>query len=110
MTNTGSVSLHSLQLDLFPLESDLLSLEYGNESGGLVEAGNIEGTPSGMVETTSRALRKLQDVVGPIQRIQSLGIWGEEVLTKLLNETVDERYANEAENGGGEAVYDENDE
>ena len=95
----NSVSIHSLQLDLFPLASDLISLEYDD---CLRECGNVDGTPSSMVETTSRALRKLQDVVGRIPRIQSLGIWGEDVLTKLLNDTVDERYANENENERGD--------
>jgi len=89
---SSSVSVCSLQLDLFPLETDLISLECED---ALKEAGNVGGTPSAMIETTSRALRKLQDVVGRIPRIQSLGIWGEEVLTRLLNDTVDERYTDE---------------
>ncbi|VEU39407.1 unnamed protein product [Pseudo-nitzschia multistriata] len=101
---SSSVSVCSLQLDLFPLETDLISLEYEDT---LKEAGNVGGTPSGMIETTSRALRKLQDAVGRIPRIQSLGIWGEEVLAKLLNETVDERYADEKEENGEEKISED---
>jgi len=97
--NTKSVSVSNLQLDLFPLETDLISLECED---ALRDAGNVGGMPSGMIETTSRALRKLQDVVGRIPRIQSLGVWGEEVLSKLLNETVDERYADENQDDAGE--------
>jgi hypothetical protein len=95
---SSSVSVVGLQLDLFPLASDLLSLEYED---GLREAGNVGGIPSGMIETTSRALSKLQDVVGRIPRIQSLGIWGEDVLDKLLNETVDDYWAARREENGG---------
>ena len=91
-STTGDVSVTSIQLDVFPLESDVLSLEYEE---GLKEAGNVGGTPSGMIETTARALSKLQDVVGTIPRIQSLGTWGEDVLEKLLNDTVDEYWANQ---------------
>jgi hypothetical protein len=88
--SSNCVSVVSLQLDLFPLGADLLSLEYED---GIRASGSVGGTPSGMIETASRALSKLQDVVGTIPRIQSLGNWGEDVLEKLLNETVDDYWA-----------------
>ena len=93
------VSVVGLQLDLFPLESDVLSLEYEE---GVLDAGNVGGCPSEMVETTARALAKLQDVVGRIPRIQSLGSWGEDVLAKLLNNSVDEYWAGQKLNESGE--------
>ncbi len=86
----SDVSVCSLQLDVFPMESDVLSLEYEE---GLKDAGNVGGCPSTLIETTARALSKLQDVVGTIPRIQSLGTWGEDVLEKLLNTTVDDYWA-----------------
>jgi len=89
-TQSSDVSVCSLQLDVFPMESDVLSLEYEE---GLKDAGNVGGCPSIMIETTARALSKLQDVVGTIPRIQSLGTWGEDVLEKLLNTTVDDYWA-----------------
>ena len=93
------VSVIGLQLDLFPLESDVLSLEYEE---GVLDAGSVGGCPSEMVETTARALAKLQDVVGRIPRIQSLGSWGEDVLAKLLNNSVDEYWAGQKLNESGE--------
>jgi vacuolar protein sorting-associated protein 33A len=80
------ISIHSLQLDLFPLETDVISLEYENAFRDDV----IEETPSFLISTCARSIQKLQDIVGPIQRIQSYGPMAEEILIKLLNNTVDE--------------------
>jgi vacuolar protein sorting-associated protein 33A len=84
-----NVSLYRLQLDVFPLETDLLSLEYDN---ALKEA-IVEGTPSPLITTVARSILKLQDIVGKIPRIQSYGPLGEEVVRKFLNLTVDEYLA-----------------
>jgi hypothetical protein len=102
-TSSNCVSVTSLQLDLFPLGADLLSLEYED---GIRASGSVGGTPSGMIETASRALSKLQDVVGPIPRIQSLGHWGEDVLEKLLNETVDDYWAARREDNSEDTATD----
>lgn len=83
------VSVHRLQLDLFPLETDVFSLEYDD---ALLEA-DVEGTPSTLISTVARSILKLQDVVGPIPRIQSLGNLGEEVVKKVMNLQVDEYLA-----------------
>lgn len=88
------VQIKSLQLDLFPLEADILSMEY---PAALAEA-TLEGTPSTLIATCARTLLKLQDVVGPIPRIQSLGTLGEEVLTKLCSDAVQE-YLNSGSSG-----------
>ena len=65
------------------------------------EREGCEGTPSNMISTCARAILKLQDIVGPIPRIQSLGRCGEDVLQKVLNQTVDEYLAREEEELGG---------
>jgi hypothetical protein len=83
-----NVSITKLQLDLFPLESDVLSLEFGQ---ALKE--EVEGTPSTLISTIVRSMLKLQDVVGKIPRIQSFGNLGEEVLRKFMNQSVDEYLA-----------------
>ena len=94
----SKVSIHSLQLDLFPLEHDIISMEYDD---AMREREGCEGTPSNMISTCARAILKLQDIVGAIPRIQSLGRCGEDVLQKVLNQTVDEYLAREEEELGG---------
>jgi vacuolar protein sorting-associated protein 33A len=84
----NNISIANLQLDLFPLESDVISLEI---PASLKE--EVEGTPSTLIQTCARSILKLQDVVGKIPRIQSLGNLGEEVLKKFLNMSVDEYLA-----------------
>jgi hypothetical protein len=92
MTAAPNVTISGLQLDLFPLESDVISLEFGE---CLKE--EVEGTPSTLISTSVRALLKLQDVVGKIPRIQSIGNLGEEVVRKFLNQSVDEYLAGSEE-------------
>jgi len=100
-SQSNNVSVHRLQLDIFPLETDVLSLEIPD---ALREA-DVEGTPSNLLTTTARALLKLQDVVGRIPRIQALGPVGEEVVRKMLNMTIDEYMdAQEANNDSGAAT------
>jgi hypothetical protein len=85
-----SISIEALQLDLlFPIESDVVSLEYDH----VLKEEGMEGTPSQLISTCARSLLKLQDICGKIPRIQSLGRLGEEVLQKLLNQSVDEYLA-----------------
>lgn len=93
MAAAPNVSIHRLQLDIFPLETDVLSLEYDDA----MREAEVEGTPSTLVTTVARSIMKLQDVVGPIPRIQSLGPLGEDVVRKLLNITVDEYLASNQE-------------
>jgi hypothetical protein len=78
------VTISSLQLDLFPLESDVLSLEYHR-----IQTPDMP--PSEYVTTCARALLKVQDVIGKIPRIQSMASGGEEVLQKLLAMTVEDQ-------------------
>ena len=88
LAQSDSVSVVNLQLDLFPLDTDVISLELAHS---LKE--EVEGTPSTLITTCARSILKLQDVVGPIPRIQALGNLGEEVLKKCLNLSVDEYLA-----------------
>ena len=81
-----NVTIRGLQLDIFPLETDVYSLEYEHAT----KEAEVEGIPSTLVGTVARSILKLQDVVGTIPRIQSLGPLGEDVVRKLLSLTVDE--------------------
>jgi hypothetical protein len=89
LTAAPNVSVQRLQLDIFPLETDVLSLEYEDAAREV----DVEGTPSTLITTVARSILKLQDVVGKIPRIQAFGPMGEEVVRKLLNLTVDEYLA-----------------
>ena len=88
-TSAASVTVHSLSLDLFPLESDVLSMEFPDAFREL----HIEGTPSTIITYIARSLLKLQDIVGTIPRIQSYGVASEQVVRKALDMTVEEYYA-----------------
>jgi hypothetical protein len=81
-----NVTITSLQLDLFPIETDVYSLEY--ESA--VRDDLVEGTPSTLITICARALLKLQDITGKIPRIQSIGTMSEKVLDRFLNQSVGE--------------------
>jgi hypothetical protein len=78
------VSIVSLQMDLFPFESDVLSLEYHSIQ-------TPDTPPSEYTTTCARALLKIQDVIGKVPRIQSIASGGEEVLQKLLAMTVEDQ-------------------
>lgn len=81
-----NVSITSLQLDLFPIETDVYSLEYDPA----VRDDLVESTPSTLVMTCARALLKFQDITGKIPRIQTVGTMSEKVLDRFLNQSVDE--------------------
>lgn len=87
--NKGGLAIHakqsSLQLDLFPLESDVWSLEHP-----LAMREVLEGTPSSLIGVCARTLLKVQDLTGPMPRMQALGPLAEDVLQKTLHVAVDE--------------------
>lgn len=87
--DTDNVSVHKMQLDILPLETDVLSLEYGEALKDIF----VHGTPSSLITTVARSILKLQDIVGKIPRIQAFGPVGDEIVRKLLNMTVDEYLA-----------------
>jgi len=78
-------TMSALQLDLFPLESDVWSMEHP-----LVLRDILEGTPSSLIAACARTLLKVQDLTGPFPRIQALGPLAEDVLQKTLHVAVDE--------------------
>jgi vacuolar protein sorting-associated protein 33A len=87
-----NVTIHRLQADIFPLESDLLSLEYPDA----MKECEVEGTPSSLISTMARSLLKIQDIVGTIPRLQSLGPLGEEVVKKMMTMRLEEHLAGQA--------------
>jgi vacuolar protein sorting-associated protein 33A len=87
------ISIHALPLQVFPLETDVLSLEYE----GAWRQAELEGRPSAVVTAVARALLHMQQGVGPIPRIQSYGPLAEDVLRKLLSLTVDDYLAVKSE-------------
>jgi len=86
MTSAPNVSIHRLQLDVFPLENDVLSLEYPDA----MKETEVDGIPSSLITTVARSLLKIQDVVGRIPRVQALGVLGEEVVKKMMTLTLEE--------------------
>ena len=86
MTSAPNVSIHRLQLNVFPLENDVLSLEYPDA----MKETDVEGTPSSLITTVARSLLTIQDVVGRIPRVQVLGTLGEEVVKKMMTLTLEE--------------------
>eukprot|EP00560_Eucampia_antarctica_P003801 CAMPEP_0197835632 /NCGR_PEP_ID=MMETSP1437-20131217/26434_1 /TAXON_ID=49252 ORGANISM="Eucampia antarctica, Strain CCMP1452" /NCGR_SAMPLE_ID=MMETSP1437 /ASSEMBLY_ACC=CAM_ASM_001096 /LENGTH=771 /DNA_ID=CAMNT_0043441225 /DNA_START=8 /DNA_END=2323 /DNA_ORIENTATION=+ len=103
-----TVSLHSLPIDLIPLDTDIISLEMTN----IIKDSDIQGCPSESVSTIAQSLIKIQDISGVVPRVQSLGPLGEAVLTKMMNIRLDEYdYHNEdkknnntAANGGSDTT------
>jgi vacuolar protein sorting-associated protein 33A len=85
-TSTHPVTIHSLSLDLFPVEPDVLSMEFPDTFREL----HVEGTPSTMITYIARSLLKLQDIVGTIPRVQSYGVASEQIVRKMFDITVDE--------------------
>lgn len=88
--STKKVSVHSLQLDLFPIEPDVLSMEFLDAFREL----HMEGTPSTVIADVARSILKLQDIVGTIPRMQAYGVAAEQVLRKTLDLAVEEHLAN----------------
>ncbi|GKY93695.1 hypothetical protein MPSEU_000336700 [Mayamaea pseudoterrestris] len=93
ISSMPNVSIHRLQCNyLFPIETDIYSSEYKD---ALWESA-VQGTPSFLITHVAKSLMQLQQVVGPIPRIQSYGPMAEEVLRKLLNLTVDDYFTQSA--------------
>jgi vacuolar protein sorting-associated protein 33A len=106
-THLGNLAtMSALQLDLFPLESDVWSLEHP-----LVLRDILEGTPSSLIGACARTMLKIQDLTGPFPRIQALGPLAEDVLQKTLHVAVGEFLQQEEydyhnnDGGGGNATH-----
>jgi vacuolar protein sorting-associated protein 33A len=90
----ASVSIHKLQLDIFPLEPDVLSLESYTAAMKEME---VDGISSMLITTVAWSLLKIQDVVGMIPGVQSLGPMGEEVVHKMFSLHLKEHLASSSE-------------
>ncbi len=99
-TTLQNVSIHKLQLDLFPIEQNVLSLEYPSA----LKETDVDRIPSTCITTIARSLAKIQDVVGTIPRVQSLGPLGEEVVKKMMNMRFEEYLSSSNNNKEEEAV------
>mmetsp|Transcript_8310 Transcript_8310/g.12798 ORF Transcript_8310/g.12798 Transcript_8310/m.12798 type:complete len:676 (+) Transcript_8310:90-2117(+) len=104
LSNSGisslpNVTIHRLQADLFPLESDLFSLECRDA----FKEAEVEGTPSSIITSIARSLLKIQDIVGIIPRVQALGPLGEQVVQKMLAMRQEEHLAGESSPDDGPA-------
>jgi hypothetical protein len=99
-TTLQNVSIHKLQLDLFPIEQNVLSLEYPSA----LKETDVDRIPSTCITTIARSLAKIQDVVGTIPRVQSLGPLGEEVVKKMMNMRFEEYLSSSNNHKEEEAV------
>jgi vacuolar protein sorting-associated protein 33A len=98
ISSMPNVSVHRLHCNyLFPIDTDIYSSEYKD---ALWESA-VQGTPSFIINHVAKSILQLQQVVGPIPRIQSYGPMGEEILRKLFNLTVDD-YFFQSSQGGSE--------
>jgi len=88
-SSTKNVVVTQLQLDLFSLEPDVVSMEFPDALREI----EVEHTPSNVVTDCARSLLKLQDIVGRIPRIQAYGKAAELVLKKTLDLSVQEYLA-----------------
>jgi Sec1 family len=95
LLSTASVTIHKFQLDIFPLEPDVLSLEYTDA----MKETEVDGIPSTLITTVARSLLKIQDVVGTIPRVQALGPMGEEVVRKMFSLRLEEYLSSSSELG-----------
>jgi vacuolar protein sorting-associated protein 33A len=102
--NANPVTIHSLSLDLFPIEPDVLSMEFPDTFREL----HLEGTPSTIITYIARSLLKLQDIVGTVPRIQSYGVASEQVLRKTLDIAVEE-YCAQPSTSSSSSYENEND-
>ena len=80
------VSTHVLDIDLIPLDDDVIScLEMPS-----FRETHMDGTPSHIVTTVAQSLRKVQHVCGTIGRCLSFGPLGEMVLEKMMALSLDD--------------------
>lgn len=93
-----SVTVHSLPIDLIPLDADVLSLERAD----VLRRAVVEGLPSDPVTAVARSLVTLQDCAGTVGRVQALGPMAEAVLERSMSMRVDDYAAEDL--GGGDVA------
>ena len=75
-----SVTIHSLPIDVVPLDSDVLSMERPE----VLRRATVDGLPSDPITAVARSLVTLQDCTGTIGRVQTLGPMAEAVLARTM--------------------------
>lgn len=93
-----SVTVHSLPIDMIPLDSDVFSLERSD----VLRRAEVEGVPSDPITDIARSLVTLQDCTGTVGRMQALGPMAEAVLQRSMAMRLDD-FASE-NFGSGAAV------
>ena len=93
-----SVTVHSLPIDMIPLDSDVFSLERSD----VLRRAEAEGVPSDPITDIARSLVTLQDCTGTVGRMQALGPMAEAVLQRSMAMRLDD-FASE-NFGSGAAV------
>ena len=102
ITKRKDVAIHSLDINLIPMEEDVLTcLEMESTMAELY----VHNTYSEHVTNVAQSLRKVQDVCGTIPRVQSYGKAGEMVLERMMALRLEEYdpYDQEGEDDGQEA-------
>mmetsp|Transcript_15301 Transcript_15301/g.18619 ORF Transcript_15301/g.18619 Transcript_15301/m.18619 type:complete len:768 (-) Transcript_15301:112-2415(-) len=80
------VSVHTLEIDLVPIEDDVLTLLDLNVTKDI----NVSGMPSNHVTCIASSILKIQNVCGIIPRIQSYGPLGEMTVSALMSLRLEE--------------------
>ena len=82
----NTLSIHDLQLDLIPLDKDIVSLEMPN----IIKEAYIDNCPSSKITSLSRSMLRLQDVIGTIPKIQGMGHLAEQLISKMMEMRLEE--------------------
>ena len=81
VVNKKNVAVHTLDINLIPLEDDVLTcLEMDSTMADC----HLNGVPSEHVTHVAQSMRKIQDICGTIPRLQSFGPVGEMVLERTM--------------------------
>jgi hypothetical protein len=85
------------QLDLFPLETDVITLH----ANSVLRTSVVDQSPSCVIQHCARALLKFQDAVGgTIPRIQAFGGLAEEIVKKMMSLRVEEYHCARSSSDG----------
>ena len=102
ITRRKDVAIHSLDINLIPMEDDVLTCL---EMESTIAECYVNETPSEHVTHVAQSLRKVQDICGTIPRVQSYGKAGEMVLERMMALRLEEYdpYDNDSAEDGQEA-------
>ena len=81
ITRRKDVAIHSLDINLIPMEDDVLTCL---EMESTMAECYVNNTPSEHITHVAQSLRKVQDICGTIPRVQSYGKAGEMVLERMM--------------------------